>query len=1151
MRLKRLCVFIGLIICFNTTIHGQNIKTSFDRINGLSQSTGGYIIQDKNGFIWIATFSGLNKYDGNTFKKYQHDENDSTSLSNDGTVFLFEDKEGYIWVLNNSSFVGIDRYDPTTDTFSHFTHVPEDSSSLSSNRVFHLIQDKKGDIWITTSNALNRLIVNENNGDISFEKYYYPPYDNYVSYIHEESDDQLLLISHYGYFFDKNTRQFTNANLNVDITLTTSVVREKTGSLLLGTFENGIKRLSFVDSLSSYREEPLKILDIGDNYRTFLTSDEKQNIWIGSRKNGLFRYNQETKKLEHFANDETDLNSMSENSVQSIFIDRTGVLWVGTFSKGLCKTDLYRKEFYSYKSIPGNPNSLSGNLISSIAGNHPNELWVGVQQHGGISRFIFDENEVSKVIRYNHDPENDNSIASDFTLSLTQRRNGDIWVGCVGYDITQIIPKDPDHASYEIIKRHKGPGWTFSIFEDSDSILWGGTWEAGLWRFDDNSKSFKTYINDPKDSFSLCDVVIWSIGEDQYKNLWIGGHGRGLSILPASEKSSEKPRFINFALEKGNDRSLSNNTLNVFYEDKNGTMWIGTNGGLNRVVVKEGDLRNLNSTTEIEFISYTVKDGLPSDEVNGIVEDEKGNLWLSTINGISMFDFSDSTFVNYFDSDGLLSNNFWHNAYFKNADGRIFFGGQNGFNAFYPNDIKANPFIPQLAFTDFYVWNEKVKVGQEFNNEVILPQSINTLDEIVLTYENNMFTIEFAALHFAQPHKNNYAYYLEGYEDHWIYTEGKRSVTYTNLDPENYIFKVKGSNNNGIWNEEGITLKIKILPPWWGTWWFRVLVLVSLIGVGLLVLYVRTKNLVAQKTLLEQKVEKRTIQLNKLVKELQEKQEEVEATNEELTSTLEDLFTQKDNVEKINLELRNTQKELRLMNSELDLRVQERTSKLMKANQELDRFVYSASHDLSAPLKSIIGLINIASLETKKNDLGNHLSHMEKSVFKLENVIKSLTQYSRNSGHELQKVEFCFNDLIHEVLDETFGLHQPKNIEIIREYAPQQIIKTDFLRLKIILSNLISNANKYRNTDKPDAYIKISFERIDNQNVIVVKDNGMGIDPDYKDKIFDMFFRATTQSDGSGLGLYIVKETVDKLKGRITVDSVKGEFTEVKVVIPV
>jgi signal transduction histidine kinase len=472
------------------------------------------------------------------------------------------------------------------------------------------------------------------------------------------------------------------------------------------------------------------------------------------------------------------------------------------------------------------------------------------------------------------------------------------------------------------------------------------------------------------------------------------------------------------------------------------------------------------------------------------------------------------------------------------------FGGTHGYNSFFPDSIKRNEYIPAVFMTGLRVFNKPVTVGEGS----VLPKQIMQLDELTLPYDYSVFTLEFTAINHLMPEKIGYAYKLDGLEEDWNFVVNQHSATYTNLDPGIYYFHVKASNKNGVWPDDARILKITVTPPVWKTWWFRTIVIIAFACSLYLVIYLRVRQLRIKNLELETRVNDRTGQLRGLIQELQQKQNEIAAANEELTSTLEDLVEQKSKVELMNYELKSAHEELLTINNQLDERVHERTLKLLKANQELDRFVYSASHDLSAPLKSILGLIQLTRLENKNDALTNHLEHMQKSVLKLEGVINSLTQFSRNMGHALIHQEIIFDDMIEEVLDELkYPFHADK-VKIIKKYKSEDFITSDYLRLKIILSNLISNALKYRNSHT-QSFVEIAFKKEGTKHLIQISDNGIGVSKENQLKVFDMFFRATLQSTGSGLGLYIVKETVEKLGGSISVDSEPGNYTHFTVTL--
>ncbi|MBN1550099.1 PAS domain-containing protein, partial [bacterium] len=499
---------------------------------------------------------------------------------------------------------------------------------------------------------------------------------------------------------------------------------------------------------------------------------------------------------------------------------------------GLCKYNLYRKQFDHFQAIPGDKNTLSGNVISSIHSARPGELWVGNDLDGGINRFIFHDEKSYDVLHYKYNPQSNNSIGGNSILSLVQRKNGEVWAGSAGGSVSKIIPEEYGSNQAPVIKRYNLDRWTFSILEDRQGTLWGGTWDAGLWRYNETEDVFAFFRNDPDNPLSLCDNIVWSITEDHAGNIWVGGHGEGLSILPVKEKYKSHPRFINYKHEDRNPKSISNNTIHVMYQDHSGTMWIGTNGGLNKVIRKNNNFRHLDTDQDLEFFSYHINDGLPSEGIIGIVEDNEGSLWLSTGHGLSNFNTVQDSFINYDATDGLQSNEFWHNAYFRDQNGRIYFGGNHGFNAFYPDSIKSNPFPPKVIFTDFKLFYKSVQIGEQINNDIILTKSINETSEIFLSHNNNILSIEFAALHYAQPDENRYAYKLEGFNKDWVETSADfRSASYTSLPPGEYTFKVKASNSDGIWNEEGVSMTLIIHPSFWQTIWFKLILLMLFAGI--------------------------------------------------------------------------------------------------------------------------------------------------------------------------------------------------------------------------------------------------------------------------------------------------------------------------------
>jgi ligand-binding sensor domain-containing protein len=586
LKMDRNKIFILICACLMipmNTARSQSINATFDRItikDGLSQSTVNWITQDKYGFLWFATYGGLNRYDGHNFTIFQHDENDSTSLSGNTIETLLQDKEGNIWVVFNGAG-GLDRFNHGTGKFDHFKHDPDDPNSLSSNTVSQVIQDKAGDLWVCTNNGINQVVYRKDKDGTKtvFNRYMNSPGSKAFTRLFEDSKGNLLVFSNTLNYFDRLKKTFITTDLTVSSSDVMAIEEDKKGNVYIATLTSGITKLEWDNSSRTYVMGDNSRMNPAPNNRNYIVVDDQGFLWIGTENKGLFRYNPETGQMINFVPDKLDSRSISDINIYSLFVDRSGVLWIGTYSQGLCKYDLYRKNFIHLKSIAGNVNTMSGNVISGITSNNSNELWVGSRDEGGVNRFIFNGSEEPTVIHYMTDPNDNNTIASNSSLCLLQRKSGEVWVSFQGV-VSRMVPEEPGSGRRPVVKRYAMQGWTFEMFEDSRGTLWGGTWGGGLWRYNETTDDFTYFANDPENPSSVCDNILWALGEDNQGNLWVGGHDKGLSIMPAAEKDKSNPKFINFSHQKGDPESLSNNTVNVFCQDKEGTMWIGTNEGL-------------------------------------------------------------------------------------------------------------------------------------------------------------------------------------------------------------------------------------------------------------------------------------------------------------------------------------------------------------------------------------------------------------------------------------------------------------------------------------------------------------------------------------------------------------------------------------------
>ncbi|MDX1700091.1 MAG: sigma 54-interacting transcriptional regulator, partial [Melioribacteraceae bacterium] len=523
----------------------------------------------------------------------------------------------------------------------------------------------------------------------------------------------------------------------------------------------------------------------------------------------------------------------------------SGTMWIGTYGSGIDKITRGAGEFILYKYVANEQNSLSHPIVWSIYEDDDEVLWIGTHG-GGLNKF---DRKNNRYTHYRNDPNNQNSLSNNIVRVVFQDRDGIFWIGTHGGGINKFNPNTNEFIRFEH-NRNNPNSLAFNeircIYEDSDGLIWIGTYGQGMDKFDRDTRTFIHYKNDPSDNKSLSNNFVRTIHEDQSGFLWIGTEGGGLNKFNKASNSFE--RFISDAYDTS---SISNDYIFTIHEDNSGILWLGTwGGGLNRFDPKTKKARYFNTN-----------DGLPSNAIYGILEDESGNLWLSSNNGITRFDPRTKSITNYNVKDGLQNNEFNGGSYFKSGSGEMFFGGIDGFNSFYPANIKDNKFIPPVLITSF----------QKFNEEVEFERPIYSVENIILSYEDYVFSFEFASLDFSVPEKNKYLYKMEGLDKSWIGTgSSRRFATYTTLSPGDYTFRVKGTNSDGVWNETGASINITIKPPFWMTWWFRSLAIISLILAVLGLYKLRVKRLEEKRKALAERLEEKTKHSNELRSALSE-----------------------------------------------------------------------------------------------------------------------------------------------------------------------------------------------------------------------------------------------------------------------------------------
>jgi ligand-binding sensor domain-containing protein/signal transduction histidine kinase len=855
--------------------YARDNDIKFERISleqGLSDNTIFCITQDSKGFMWLGTHDGLNKYNGYDFTVYRHDPQDPDSLSDNIARSIYEDRLGVLWVGTDSG--GLERFDRGNERFVHYQNDPDDPGSLGHNSVKAIYEDRSGVLWIGTGGGgLDRF----DRETETFTHYQYDINDpnslshNFVTSIYQDQSGVLWIGTNGGGLnkFDQANEQFIHYQAPPDDTqglddnsevstdphslsnnYVMTVYQDQSGVLWIGT-RGGLDRFDIeTEQFIHYRTDLDDHGSLSHNYVSTIYEDRSGVLWVGTGGGGLDRFDRENERFVHYQTNLDDPYSLSNDSVWSIYQDRSGVLWIGTGGGGLDKFDRETEKFTHYQTNLNDPHSLSHNNVTSIYKDRSGVLWIGTGG-GGLNRF---DRETGQFTHYQRDLSGLHSLSHNTVASIYEDQAGTLWIGTFG-GLNKFDRKSEQFVRYE--NNPNDPSSLNSnnvrpICEDQFGTLWIGT-NRGLARFDQETEKFTRYQNDPNDPNSLSHDNVLSIYKDRSGTLWIGTFGGGLN-----EFDWENERFIRYQNDPGDLSSLSDNNIASIYQDQLGVLWVGTfGGGLNKF--------NWGKET---FTHYRYEEnGLPGDTVYGILEDDQGCLWLSTNNGLSKFNPQTETFKNYDVRAGLQGNRFNAGAYYKSSSGEMFFGGTNGFNAFYPDRITDNPYVPPVVLTSLTQDSQDAGIGK----------AVEDITEATFRWPNNFFEFEFAALSYVQPEKNQYAYMLEGFDQDWKYIETRRFGRYTNLPGRTYTLRVKGSNNDGVWNEDGLYVSITIVPPFWETWWFRGIFALVLVG-GVIGGYrLRIRSVEMRNRELRTQVDERTRALEQRTLEIERRRQELEA----------------------------------------------------------------------------------------------------------------------------------------------------------------------------------------------------------------------------------------------------------------------------------
>jgi len=1056
------------------------IRHSFRHLtieDGLSQSSVNCLLQDRYGFVWLGTQDGLNLYDGHEFKVWKTDATDVLTIADPYITCLAEDADGNLWVGSESS--GFAHFDREAWGFDFLSVGPDESRA--SYEVQALILGPQGKVWVgTRSHGL--LCHDPTSGTTRVVDL---GYTEITSLLFDEdenfwvgTDEGLVKLEVEHLSYPSPAHYLLGRRIN---TLATT----SEGSLWVG-HDQGLNQYDTEQDVFTAR---LADVDFGPEGVSSLAEDTLDHLWIGSISQGIYRYQLETGEYLLLEKDETSATCLQDDLIACLMVDTAGVLWAG-HSLGSSLLDSFAKEFYHFRHQVNDPNSLSDNSVWSFFEDPDGKVWIGTNH--GLNHF---DPATGDFTIYPPDPDDPTRPSSPRLTNVFRDSRGYLWMGQSQGALNRRDPITGIFTRYQDDPTGlAGPASTrvYAASEDHRGIIWLAS-ANGLQIYDPATDRFETLGGLYDLSGHMCKNML----HEDNGAVWAGTWGDGLVRIDPNLGQRQHYRH-----DPKNRATLSSDTIMALLRDRRGRIWVATSSGLNRLDTATGLVTR-----------FTEKEGLPNNTIYGLAEDGEGFIWASSNFGLVRLNPDDLSLTHFQQRDGLQSNEFNMGAVSFGPSGRMYFGGINGFSVFYPEKIKANPYIPPVVITEFQINNEIVRPGVENRGRILLDEPIHLAERLDLDHRDHVLSFSFSALHFAAPGKNLYTYMLEGFDEDWNEADSRSHITYTNLPPGHYTFRVLGSNSDGVWNEAGASMVIDIKPPFWQTPWFlTLLVVLGLTSVNGIIRY-RTRLMKVRTNDLEKRVTRRTGDLTRANHFLQQ----------EIT------------------ERRRVEEALRVAKDEAEA-----------ATQAKSEFLANMSHEIRTPMNGVLGMTSVLLEDDLSSEHREHLEVVYASARNLLGVINDILDFSKiEAGKlELETIDFELRDLVEEVGDMLSTKAHDKGLlfSLCVDHQLPTSLRGDPVRVRQILVNLLNNAIKF--TSEGSVSVRVSSnQRVDGKEGLhfEVKDSGVGIPADRMDCLFDSFSQVDTsttrQYGGTGLGLAISKQLVDLMDGEIGVESEPGEGT--------